>query len=113
LRFKEYLDEKKRKKVDWKKSQELAKKRVAAAKKGGHFGAVARGGFVESVDEALRFETDSYMASHGKLPKGRGNWAFEVKGETVWVNDSYANAKKEIQKRYGKDKQVFSVKVLP
>ena len=67
------------------------------------------------LNEAIRFETGKFEASHGKMPKGQGNWAFEVKGKTIWVKGmkSFTDAKKQIKKDYKNDKSVFSITVLP
>lgn len=67
---------------------------------------------LDLLEYKIRFDTNSYVASHMKEPSGKGNWAFDVDGEEVWVNNSkYSDAKKKIQKDYGK--KVTSVKVLP
>lgn len=71
--------------------------------------------FKEYLNDAIRFETEKYMASHGKAPKGEGQWGFEVKGKTIWVKGmkSYSDAKKQMKKDYRNDKTVFSITVLP
>ena len=67
------------------------------------------------VAEAISFDTNKYMASHGKKPKGEGSWAFQVNGKEVWVKGmkSYTDAKKQMAKDYKNDKNVFSITVLP
>ena len=47
-----YLTDGKKKKAKWAKKQEVAKKRVATAKKGGYSSAVAKGGFVDEASGA-------------------------------------------------------------
>ncbi len=49
---------------------------------------------------ALDFETRHYEMAHGKAPRGRGMWAFELRnGRTVvapmfWHNGTYGEAKR-------------------
>ena len=42
-------------------------------------------------------ETTKYQFTHGKLPRGRGYWAFGNKAETkvVYLRGIYAEAKKD------------------
>lgn len=40
-------------------------------------------------------DTREYFRSHFKEPKGRGYWAFRIKGETKWFNGLYGEAKKQ------------------
>ncbi len=44
------------------------------------------------------FSNSHYERSHGKAPKGRGSWGFEVNGEVefVWGNSTLSQAKKQI-----------------
>lgn len=44
--------------------------------------------------------TTKYELSHGHKPRGRGSWAFEIAGETVWIPGSmtYGDAKREAVK---------------
>lgn len=67
------------------------------------------------IAEGIRFDTSKYEASHGKKPKGVGSWAFEVKGKTVFTkgSKSFADAKKEMMVKYGNDKSIFSINVMP
>ncbi len=50
------------------------------------------------------FNTNQYVWAHGKAPRGRGSWAFQasstyraadVYGEVVWVQGTYAEAKRQ------------------
>jgi hypothetical protein len=72
-------------------------------------------GVSATMNEAIRFETGKFEASHGRKPKGAGNWAFTVNGKEVWVKGmkSYTDAKKQMSKDYKNDKNVFSITVLP
>jgi hypothetical protein len=45
----------------------------------------------------VRFDTASYVRSHGKQPKGWGGWAFEFQGEAdyrFYPASTYTGAKK-------------------
>lgn len=44
------------------------------------------------------FTDKDYLLAHGKNPRGRGNWAFEVKGEHAISAEQY------IYTHYGKTK---------
>lgn len=45
-----------------------------------------------------KFDNSHYERSHGKAPKGRGAWAFEVNGKVdfIWGGITLAQAKKNI-----------------
>lgn len=49
------------------------------------------------------FENVRYIRSHGKAPRGRGQWAFEMKGRSEVMFSSFnltlSEAKKEITLR--------------
>jgi len=51
----------------------------------------------------MTFTTTKYEFAHGRKPKGRGNWAFELLrtdgtvAETFWANDTYAGARKQAE----------------
>jgi len=52
----------------------------------------------------MTFTTTKYEFAHGRKPKGRGNWAFEIlgtdgvkRGDTFWANDTYAGARKQAE----------------
>jgi len=58
--------------------------------------------------------THKFKFSHGKEPRGRGFWAFDIAGETVYSKGSmtYADAKKmAIEKAKAKGKT--AIYVLP
>jgi hypothetical protein len=42
----------------------------------------------------MRADTNQYVASHGKQPRGYGKWAFEVGRETYFFDGFYSEAKK-------------------
>ena len=52
-----------------------------------------------------QFRTERYEMSHGKMPKGRGSWAFEISGtRDVFFashNLTLAEAKKQAEKHFG------------
>jgi len=49
----------------------------------------------------MRFETYRYIASHGKAPKGRGQWAFEDNyGEMFFSSNMTLTAAKKEAKKY-------------
>ncbi len=48
----------------------------------------------------MRVETGTFEFAHGRRPRGRGNWAFELVREnchtlTVWHMGTYSEAKRE------------------
>lgn len=65
---------------------------------------------------ATEFDTREYRFSHGREPRGRGAWAFEVNGHTVWAQKNgimsmtYTEAKKAIRAQFP---GVRTFKVLP
>lgn len=67
----------------------------------------------------IRFETMKYECSHGKLPRGRGQWVFRIVGQPgLWWSEgcvTYSEAKKQVRKKaqtLGLDGLVF-VEVCP
>jgi hypothetical protein len=58
--------------------------------------------------------THKFKFSHGKEPRGRGWWAFDIAGETVYTKRSmtYADAKK-MAIGIAKEKGKTSIYVLP
>jgi hypothetical protein len=44
----------------------------------------------------VEFNTTQFQFSHGKMPRGVGQWAFEIKGQVVFApgSQSFASAKK-------------------
>jgi len=49
-------------------------------------------------------DTDQYFNAHGKLPRGRGGWAFQFRVNGHWtdfvfVYGTYTQARKEIVRR--------------
>lgn len=51
----------------------------------------------------VRVETDRYLFAHGRTPRGRGTWAFEVGAETWWApaNLLFTEAKRLARKHAG------------
>lgn len=49
---------------------------------------------------AIEINTRTYEWTYGHKPRGRGSWAFEIAGETVWIPGSkiYTEAKREALK---------------
>ena len=54
----------------------------------------------------IEVNTNRYQFSHGKMPRGRGNWCFYMSrsdndpNKQFWINDaSYAEAKKQAIKK--------------
>lgn len=50
---------------------------------------------------SIEFSTHQYQASHGKQPRGTGNWAFAqigegMHGEIIWASGSYIEAKQQV-----------------
>ena len=43
---------------------------------------------------------EQYKNEHGVYPRGRGNWAFEISGDTFWPGPgmTYSSAKEKAQK---------------
>lgn len=62
---------------------------------------------------SIRVDTNRYYGSHMKQPRGRGNWAFEIGGKTVFFRGLYSEVKTRAVKEARKDKRIFSIKVLP
>jgi hypothetical protein len=43
----------------------------------------------------MNCSTTQYLASHGKKPRGNGNWAFGNLDEIMFINGTYSKAKKQ------------------
>ena len=60
-------------------------------------------------------ETNSYVAAHGKNPRGFGGWWFEIGGgvtvQTKVFTGLYSKAKREA-KEWAKERGVTAVRVL-
>jgi hypothetical protein len=63
---------------------------------------------------SVEVNTRTYEFSHGKLPRGRGYWAFEINGETLWSNphQPYGEAVSDARK-VAVIRGAREVKVLP
>ena len=74
----------------------------------------------------MRTNTEQYEATHGRKPKGKGTWIFELMGtdgngaflrETITSRGSLADAKKFAVKEFkslsGRIKSVIEIEVLP
>ena len=52
---------------------------------------------------SIRFETSLYKWTHGKEPRGRGLWVYEIqrtsdgKTEKYWVHGSYTETKTKVR----------------
>lgn len=67
---------------------------------------------------SINVDTYSYRSAHGKEPgsvrvggSSRGNWAFKLGNETVFINDTYSNAKRKAVKEASR-RGLTSIKVL-
>lgn len=69
-----------------------------------------------SNDVAI-FNTDVYERSHGKLPRGRGNWAFGMKAcgryETHFYNGTLPEAKRAMIKLIKSQAYTFGLEYGP
>lgn len=67
--------------------------------------------------EVAMFNTDKYEFSHGRLPKGRGNWAFGMKVcgkyETHFHNGTLAEAKAAIVRMIKSQAYTFGLEYGP
>lgn len=61
---------------------------------------------------AVRVSTRKYEASHGRLPRGWGRWAFQIGEQIEWFAGTYTEAKKLATKRARKA-GVSVIEVLP
>ena len=62
---------------------------------------------------AIRFETHEFEFAHGRKPRGRGLWAFEIGGETFWAKGSVLFSQAKLQAaREARQRRVEVVKVL-
>ena len=67
---------------------------------------------------SINVDTTSFRGTHGKEPgslrvggSSRGNWAFKLGNETIFINDTYSNAKKQALKEASR-RGLWSIKVL-
>jgi len=57
--------------------------------------------FRRPISESVEVDVSQYRRAYGKLPKGRGNWAFFIDrnledfDNIIWVNDTFNNARKK------------------
>lgn len=55
--------------------------------------------------------TNSFKFAHGKLPKGYGSWAFQVKipggSETIWERGMYSECAKRAKKYFPKGSTII------
>lgn len=66
----------------------------------------------KEILEAIRVDTEKYRASHGKNPKGSGQWIFKIAGKEQGITGSYASAKKQAQEIAKKKGETFII-VMP
>lgn len=57
-----------------------------------------------------RFDTTQYEFAHGRKPRGRGYWAFNVNGAVLWKNGFLSEAKKCVRAEFP---NAGTVEVLP
>lgn len=62
---------------------------------------------------AVRVDTSSYYGSYLKQPRGRGNWYFKIGNEEICFRGSYSEAKAKAIKYAHKNKNIYSIKVMP
>ena len=67
---------------------------------------------------SINVDTTSFRGAHGKEPGNNrvggstsGNWAFKLGNETIFINDTYANAKRKAIKEASR-RGLWSIKVL-
>jgi hypothetical protein len=60
----------------------------------------------------VHVNTDTYRNSHGKQPRGRGNWWFDIAGESYAINAYYTEAKNKAR-AYAVMHGVRFIQVLP
>jgi len=65
-----------------------------------------------NVDEAVAVDTDRYVNSHGKKPKGHGVWMFQIGDEEISFEGNYGKAAAEAKKEASKRK-LMRIFVLP
>jgi hypothetical protein len=61
----------------------------------------------------MRVNTDRYLFSHGKNPRGTGAWLFEVGDQAFPARGTYSKAKQEAIKFARTRKGVTEIIVLP
>ncbi|MEW6657201.1 MAG: hypothetical protein AB1424_00945 [Thermodesulfobacteriota bacterium] len=61
---------------------------------------------------AVRVSTGQYEASHGRLPRGWGRWAFQIGEQIEWFAGTYTEARKLAIKQ-AQQEGVSSIEVLP
>ena len=57
-----------------------------------------------------QFDTTQYQFSHGRKPRGQGQWAFSINGAVLWKNGLLSEAKKSVKAEFPK---AGKVEVLP
>ena len=67
---------------------------------------------VHMPQNAVLVYINKYQASHGKNPRGRGLWAFEIGGKTNFFRGTYTEAKGKAV-RFAANKGIRKVYVLP
>lgn len=60
----------------------------------------------------MKIITSEFTLSHGKQPKGFGNWAFRINDEVKFFSGNYADTKR-MAVEYAKMVGATSVTVLP
>ena len=60
----------------------------------------------------VQVSTSMYQFSHGKMPRGKGNWAFNIRGEVVFLPGMYSDVKITARKM-ANESGVSTIKLLP
>ncbi len=47
----------------------------------------------------IEFDVIPYVNGHGRNPRGRGAWAFEVEGHVLWAQGTLGEAKRDVSKQ--------------
>jgi len=66
---------------------------------------------LKDLVEAIRVETNHYKFTHGKMPRGIGNWFFKIGKEEKEFYGKYSDAAKKA-KEYAKEKGETSIEVM-
>ena len=84
--------------VRWEPAPEISPARMKSyLEKKAAYDAAVRCGLVEEKPKKVTFNSDRYVESHGKNPRGRGGWIFSIDGEEVNYNGTLTEAKKALR----------------
>ena len=48
---------------------------------------------IETTIKGVRVGYENYIFVHGKVPRGTGNWAFDLNGESRYYSGTFASAR--------------------